>query len=167
MPLSRLPPWHRGSSRVGRIEKWPLFDDIRWWLFFILFFNWTSKLLVIIFVCFHSVLHQLYLLLAPQLATYLLPTHRRRTGMLPHSLLLSHSCIMLAKSSLQANAKPKKSSSAFHRSLALTASNPQHRPRGTMEKHDWARGSPPPCEPVSSLYIPPSTRCQHQRRTNL
>lgn len=50
----------------------------------------------------------------------------------PHSLLLSHPRTMLAKSSIQADTKPKRSSSGFHSGDAFTTSH--HRGRKiTME----------------------------------
>lgn len=73
----------------------------------------------------------------------------------PRSLLLSHPRTMLAKSSIQANTKPKRSSSGFHSGDAFTTSH--HRGRKiTMELFSIGPSALPSLLLAGRFTLPPS-----------
>lgn len=81
----------------------------------------------------------------PRRATYLLPMHKRRTGMLPYSLILSLSCTMLAKSSIQATQNQN------NRQVPFTEAALSQRPIPNTAIGERWRST---MEPVGSLYTP-------------
>lgn len=77
----------------------------------------------------------------------------------PHSPLLSHPRTMLAKSSIQANTKPKRSSSGFHSGNAFTTSHHRGR-KNTMELFSSGPSALPSLLLAGQFTLPPSPPVQ-------